>query len=69
MNKTEAKKIIEERWSDSGMCQSCGWHGCLYEHNLSDMEIIEEKKLIILKCISKDADKPWKHKGVYIYYD
>ena len=60
----DIQEIIKREWEKQGMCQSCGYHGLLYEYgDISDIEINEEMNRIELPCLSGESG----HRGVRIY--
>lgn len=65
------REKLEKLWDDKGYCRSCGWHACLYEHNVEDWEIqdaIEKNDGILeLSCVSKNAFDPSSHRVIKIY--
>lgn len=67
---TEARKTLEARWDDEGDCGSCGWHACLYEHNVTDLQIVKaletEGGILTLGCLNQDDKDSWNHRGVSI---
>lgn len=66
-----ARKRLEENWNDGGSCDSCGWHACLYEHEVSnkDIEYALDKcaGVIRLSCLSQDSDDSGSHRGIRIF--
>lgn len=68
----QAKKRLKELWDSQGDCRSCGWHGALYEHDVTDYDIqdaLENNKGILeLECVSKnDEEGRSSHRGISIY--
>lgn len=68
----QAKKRLEEQWSDQGDCGSCGWHGALHEYHLDDWEIEDaldnHDGWLEMTCINKDdIEDAGLHRGVKIY--
>lgn len=65
----QAKLILESKWDSEGACDSCGYHACLYEYHLNDLDIWEalyyEDGLLHLPCYSDDEDSD-SHRGVNI---
>ena len=67
---------LEARWSDQGMCQSCGWHELLYLHlrdagigrwNLQDA-LENNEGVLKLPCQNQDAGEDrFSHRGVRIF--
>lgn len=66
-----ARKRLEELWDSHGTCDSCGWHAALYEHNVSDADILEalttDKGILHLSCKNKDDEDRYSHRGVKIF--
>lgn len=59
-----ARQRIEENWKDIGMCQSCGYHGLVIEHNIDDYQIENALKtdgIIELRCLN---DNDEDHRGI-----
>lgn len=64
-----ARAELERRWSAEGECGSCGWHAALYEHDVTDDDIVEaigNGGRLELGCRSKDDEDAWSHRGVRI---
>lgn len=68
---SNARERLEEKWDSYGECRSCGWHASLHEHGDIPDERIEDALqnggVLRLTCISKDADEPEYHRGVYVF--
>lgn len=66
-----ARKRLEDAWDEHGDCRSCGWHACLYEHDITDISIQHALEFdngeLQLPCISKDRDEDERHRGITIY--
>jgi hypothetical protein len=65
----KAKKLIQEKWDSQGSCNSCGWHGAYYEHDVWDEEIIDALNnggILKLSCVNKDDEERDTHRGVEI---
>lgn len=63
-----AKSILESKWDREGGCNSCGYHACLYEHRVDDMDIrdaLAYNGILHLPCYSDDIDSD-RHRGVNI---
>lgn len=65
------REVLEKLWDSQGDCGSCGWHGCIYEHDIEDWEFehaIEKNDGVLeLSCVSKDDEDSGSHRGVKIY--
>jgi len=65
----ESRLILEKKWDAEGDCASCGWHACLYEHEVTDDDIKDAligDGFIRLGCLNKDDDGSL-HRGIKIY--
>ncbi len=63
-----ARKRLAERWNAQGQCNSCGWHGLLYEHYTDDSEIAEaldSDGILHLGCVCEYEDRG-SHRGVRV---
>lgn len=61
---------LRDKWGAEGACNSCGWHGLLYEHYVEDDDIAEaldSDGILRLSCVSKYTDDPSMHRGVRIF--
>lgn len=72
MNKQEIEKariLLESKWDSEGGCNSCGYHACLYEHQVDDLDIWEaihyEDGILHLPCYSDKEDSDM-HRGINI---
>lgn len=70
---SEARKRLESKWDSEGDCKSCGWHACLYEHNVTDDDIADaldnNNGEIELSCQNYEYGGPVGHRGVKIKID
>ena len=68
-----ARKVLESKWDAKGDCQSCGWHACLYEYDVSDEEIAyaldNDNGELELSCQNYEYGDPVGHRGVKIKID
>ena len=68
-----ARKRLVDKWDAEGACGSCGWHGALYEHDVTDDDLSsaldENKGMLELSCVNKDDADSWSHRGVKIRID
>lgn len=63
-----AKSILEYKWDREGGCNSCGYHACLYEHRVDDMDIRDAlmyNGILHLPCYSDDENSD-RHRGINI---
>lgn len=74
MNKKKikaARKILESNWDSQGSCNSCGWHGGLYQYDVWDEDIVEalenNKGWLELGCVNKDDEGSGIHRGIKIF--
>lgn len=66
---SKAREILKKNWENEGDCMSCGWHACLYEHDVEDYQIsdaLADDGILRLTCVSSDADDPGTHRGVKV---
>ena len=66
----EARKRLESLFDAQGDCKSCGWHACLYEHDVTDSDIAEAlddyNGELELYCKNYEYDDPIGHRGAKI---
>lgn len=73
MNKTikEREEFTEEEMqkahSESGECQSCGWHAGFYEHDYDRTERKDFPNEYWDICRNSDFEDTSDHRGCYIY--
>jgi hypothetical protein len=67
----DAIALTKATWDSHGQCDSCGWHAALYEYGdlESEITIDEEGQFIRLRCLSKDSEDRWMHRGVRIPFN
>lgn len=67
---SEARKILVSKWDAEGDCQSCGWHACLYEHDITDEDVADaldnNNGELELACQNYEYGDPVGHRGVKI---
>jgi hypothetical protein len=54
-----AREILNEKWPFEGECKSCGWHGELYEYNVSDEALSNALKnggILRLPCLNTECN-------------
>lgn len=67
-----ARLVLEQKWDLYGDCNSCGFHACLYEHDVEDSDIrdalINNRGVLELTCKNTSlGNDRFDHRGVTIH--
>ena len=59
--------VLDKYWDDQGMCSSCSWHACLYEHEPEIDDWDKDLGCFVFYCINKDDDESFNHRPIKVF--
>src|SRR4051812_30310947 len=66
-DKKTLEELLDKYWDDQGMCASCSWHACVWEHDPDWSDWNEAAGRFEFSCQNDDDEYSWDHRGVRLY--